>query len=207
MNEQSDLGKTKAQCLRAICREYAFAEKDCDKITSATIVEFAPEVSSRPTVDELDRLLEHFQLSAMRDPRIIPIHIFTLFAIFFAGRQDEITRLRWENQDVSRKRILVRKMKNPGMTGGVETWCELPDPCSSLIDMMPRTKECIFRFNTDVVSRRCTDACKLLEIKDLRFHDLRHEAASRLAAMGRTIPQLAVSPGTNPGKACNAIHM
>lgn len=253
VQEQPSLGKTKAQCLRTIRKEYAISDKPCDRITSATISDFArelrnrPEIDSpatvgnylshlsavfthasalwgypldpaemakamisckhvgligkaesrdrRPTLEELDRLLDHFEASAKRDRRVIPMHMVILFAIFSARRQDEITRIRWEDLDKPQKRILVRKMKHPGMRGGVDTWCELPDPCLALIEAMPRSSDRIFPFNTDVVSRRFTDACKLLEIGDLRFHDLRHEAASRLAELGRTIPQLASVTG------------
>lgn len=42
---------------------------------------------------------------------------------------------------------------------------------------------------------RANAACKMLGIEDLHFHDLRHEAASRLAELGWTIPQMAAVTG------------
>ncbi|WP_228144549.1 tyrosine-type recombinase/integrase [Moraxella lacunata] len=45
-------------------------------------------------------------------------------------------------------------------------------------------------FSGKSISKFFTDACHLLSIKDLRFHDLRHEAATRLAEQGLTIPQM-----------------
>ncbi|MGB9273184.1 MAG: tyrosine-type recombinase/integrase [Pseudolabrys sp.] len=50
----------------------------------------------------------------------------------------------------------------------------------------------IFR---DAISAAFTRACQFLGIKDLRFHDLRHEGLSRLFGMGRTIPQAAAVSG------------
>lgn len=149
----------------------------------------------RPTLEELDTLLDHFVRSSQRDARIIPMHLITIFAIFSTRRQDEITRILWEDYDEEEKQVLVRKMKHPGMRGGVDTVCELPDPCTEILRQMPKISDRIFPFNTDVVSRRFTDACKLLEIRDLRFHDLRHEGISRLAELGRTVPQLASTSG------------
>lgn len=40
------------------------------------------------------------------------------------------------------------------------------------------------------ISTAFTRACYILGIKDLRFHDLRHEAVTRLAEDGATIPQI-----------------
>ena len=60
---------------------------------------------------------------------------------------------------------------------------------------MPHKKDRIFPFNSDTVSRRFTEACAVLGIEDLHFHDLRHEGASRLAEIGRTVPQLMAVTG------------
>lgn len=86
-------------------------------------------------------------------------------------------------------------MKKPGEKGGLDTWVDLPDPASAIIETMPRTEDRIFPFHSNTISRRFTDACKLLGIQDLHFHDLRHEGTSRLAEMGRTTPQLASATG------------
>ena len=45
------------------------------------------------------------------------------------------------------------------------------------------------------LERENTRACQQLEIKDLHFHDLRHEGVSWLFEMGRTIPQVAIVSG------------
>lgn len=149
----------------------------------------------RPTLIELNRLLTHFVDFSKRDRRVLPMHIIIGFALFSTRRQDEIARIRWADYDEDGSRILVRKMKNPGMAGGVDTWCDLPLPAQRILSIMPKSNDRIFPYNTDVISRRFTDACKLLEIEDLHFHDLRHEGTTRLAEMGKTIPQIASVTG------------
>ena len=123
------------------------------------------------------------------------MHIVTAFALFSTRRQAEICRITWADYDLDAQRIMVRGMKNPGKKKGVDTMVELPDPCCAIIAAMPKVDERIFPFSTDAVSKRFTDACKFLEIDDLHFHDLRHEGTSRLAEMGRTVPQLAAVTG------------
>lgn len=153
------------------------------------------ERDRRPTQDELDRLMRHFQEATQTNPRTMPIHIITAFAIFSTRRKDEICRITWDDYEPDYKQIMVRKMKNPGQKGGIDTRVELPDPCCPIIDAMPRKKDRIFPYNSDTISRRFTEACKFLEIEDLHFHDLCHEGTGRLAEMGRTVPQLAAVTG------------
>jgi hypothetical protein len=51
-------------------------------------------------------------------------------------------------------------------------------------------KNFLIPVNTSTVSTYFTRACKSCGIEDLRFHDLRHEGATRYAEDGFTIPQL-----------------
>ncbi|TDK50432.1 tyrosine-type recombinase/integrase [Antarcticimicrobium luteum] len=172
------------------------AMQDAQKVCGTMgFVSKPEERTRRPTLEELDRLMEHFQQATEADTRTMPMHIITAFAIFSTRRQAEILRIAWGDYEPDHKRVLVRKMKNPGAKRGVDTWVELPDPCCAIIDTMPRKKDRIFPYNSDTVSRRFTEACKFLGIEDLHFHDLRHEGTSRLAEMGRTVPQLAAVTG------------
>jgi len=164
-------------------------------IKHAGIAGRSEERERRPTLAELDKLMDHFSRASEHDARCIPMHRIVAFAIFSTRRQAEICRITWAEYDPDAKRVMVRKMKNPGDKGGRDTVVELPTPCGPIIESMPRGKDQIFPYNSDTVSRRFTDGCKLLGIEDLHFHDLRHEGASRLAEMGRTLPQLAAVTG------------
>ncbi|MGC1823540.1 MAG: tyrosine-type recombinase/integrase [Pseudolabrys sp.] len=92
-------------------------------------------------------------------------------------------------------RILVRDMKHPGDKKGNDVYCELPTEALAIVRSMPRTAPQLFPYSADAISAAFTRACQFLGIKDLRFHDLRHEGISRLFEMGRTIPQAAAVSG------------
>jgi integrase len=151
------------------------------------------ERNRRPTLEELDRLMEHFGRVRDHRPSSIPMQKIVPFAVFSTRRQEEITLLRWD--DLDRDRILVRDMKHPGDKKGNNVYCELPPEALAIIESMPRDDERIFPYSTDAISAAFTRACRILGIEDLRFHDLRHEAVSRLFEMGKTIPQVAAVSG------------
>jgi integrase len=115
------------------------------------------------------------------------------FAIFSTRRQEEITRIAWD--DYEGNRVLVRDMKHPGDKLGNDTWCDLSPEASAIIESMPRTEKYIFPYSTDAISAAFTRACQVLGIEDLHFHDLRHDGVSRLFELGRTIPQAASVSG------------
>lgn len=149
----------------------------------------------RPTLDEVAALLAHFQRIRARRPTSVPMDLITAFAIFSTRRQAEICRIRWEDYEQDAGRIMVRGMKDPGDAEGVDTWVEIIPEAARVIDMMPKKRPEIFPYSTDAVGAAFTRACKILEIENLRFHDLRHEGISRLFEMGRTIPQVASVSG------------
>ena len=53
----------------------------------------------------------------------------------------------------------------------------------------------IFPYNGKSVGAAFRRACRELGIEDLRFHDLRHETASRLFEAGYQIPEVALVTG------------
>ena len=55
----------------------------------------------------------------------------------------------------------------------------------------PETSRYIFPYDPRSISAAFTRACHFLQIEDLRFHDLRHEATSRLFEMGYQIQEVA----------------
>ncbi len=66
-----------------------------------------------------------------------------------------------------------------------------------LMDHEVRT-ECLIRHNENLLlplnpkslGKEFREACKMLGIEDLRFHDLRHEGCTRLAEQSFTIPEI-----------------
>lgn len=147
----------------------------------------------RPTLDELDRIMEHFGVVKQRRPGSMPMQRIIVFAIFSTRRQEEITRITWN--DYEKTRVLVRNMKHPGDKRGNDTWCELPPEAAAVIEVMPRTDKVIFPYLAKSISDIFARACEVLGIENLRYHDLRHDGVSRLFEMGKTIPQVAAVSG------------
>ncbi|SOB52513.1 Site-specific recombinase, phage integrase family protein [Pseudomonas lundensis] len=153
------------------------------------------ERDRRPTLDELDKLLTHFQGILAYRPSSINMLKMTAFALFSTRRQEEITRIKWADLDEAGNRVLVRDMKNPGQKLGNDVWCHLPPEAMAIIQTMPKAVEEIFPYNAESISAFWTRACKFLGINDLHFHDLRHEGVSRLFEMDWDIPRVASVSG------------
>lgn len=149
----------------------------------------------RPSLAELDKLMQHFLDRSARAPSAVPMHRVTAFALFSTRRMEEITRITWADLDEAGMRVTVRDMKHPGQKVGNDVRVDLPPEALAIILAMPRTSERIFPFTTDAIGAAFTRACRFLEIEDLHFHDLRREGASRLAEMGWTIPRIATVTG------------
>jgi hypothetical protein len=127
----------------------------------------------RPTLDELDLLLDYFQSRFKVHPESIPMHMITAFAIFSTRRQEEICRIVRPDLDAGGSRVMVRDMKNPGEMIGNDVWCDLPAPALQLLQAMPKTAPEFFPYNHRSVSARFTRACKVLGIEDLHCRNAR----------------------------------
>lgn len=57
-----------------------------------------------------------------------------------------------------------------------------------ILSILPQNDKRVFPYGADGISKAFTEACKLLGIEDLHFHDLRHEGISRLFELSMTIP-------------------
>ncbi len=151
--------------------------------------------SRRPTLDELDKLMEHYTLAEAKRKDVIPMTRLIPFAIFSTRRQEEICRLERRDLEQADLVITVRDMKNPGEKKGNDVRTELTPEALRLIELQPDTKGRIWPYNAESVSASFTRACVILGIEDLHFHDLRHEGISRLFELGWNIPRVASVSG------------
>lgn len=149
----------------------------------------------RPTLTELDKLMEFFGERQERSPDAAPMQKIIAYAIFSTRRQEEIIRPEWSHLDEAHSRLLIKDMKHPGQKVGNDVWVDLPPEALAIIKSMPRTVKRIFPYSTDAISAAFTRACHVLRIKDLHFHDLRHEGVSRLFEIGQDIPHVALVSG------------
>lgn len=153
------------------------------------------ERDRRPSLKELDLIFGEFEKVLASRPTSINMLKVSGFAIFSTRRQDEICRIRWDDLDESRQGVMVRDMKNPGDKIGNNVWCHLPDEAWSIVKSMPRVCDEIFPYNSESVSAAWARACARAGVKDLHFHDLRHDGVSRLFEMGWDIPRVASVSG------------
>lgn len=144
--------------------------------------------SRRPTLGELEKILEYGKSTEPR--RTIRTTDVILFALFSARRQDEITRILWADLDERTRSVIVPDMKHPSHKTGNHRRVYLPDEAWAIIQAQPKIDERIFPFNGRSISVRFTEWCKFLSIKDLHFHDLRHECISWLFERGWDIPRV-----------------
>jgi integrase len=149
----------------------------------------------RPSLEEIAKLMAHFEVRKRRRPRSAPMDRIIAFALFSTRRLDEITRITWADFEPEAKRIIVRDLKHPGDKAGNDTRCDLPDEALRIIKATLKVDARIFPYGADAVSISFTRACKTLAIEDLHFHDLRHEGISRLFEMGWNIPHVASVSG------------
>ena len=143
----------------------------------------------RPSAEELARLREYF---ARRDRRArIPMQAVMDFAIASARREAEICRLEWRDNEPASRTGVVRDAKHPTAKDGNHRRFKYTAEAWAIVERQPRTSEYIFPYDPNSVGAAFTRACHVLGIEDLRFHDLRHEATSRLFERGYQIQEVA----------------
>jgi integrase len=139
------------------------------------------ERERRPTKAELWALSRHFRGKPM-------LHLMW-FAIYSTRRVSEICRMEWDDVNHDNKTILIRDLKDPRKKGAFAR-AKLPRSAYKILCRQPRTGQRVFDYSPKTVTTYFGNACKLLGIKDLHFHDLRHEATSRLFERGLSIQQV-----------------
>ena len=158
------------------------------------------ERDRRPTDEELEKLITHFD----GNPRqIIPMGRIIKFAVATAMRQEEIFRVTWSDLNVRTKMLTIRDRKDPREKKGNDQRIPLLavsgyDPLGLIEEQRARRSnedERIFSYHHKSAGTAFTRACQDLKIKDLHFHDLRHEATSRLFEAGFAIEQVALVTG------------
>lgn len=140
----------------------------------------------RPTPDEMDALTSYFEARRTQ----IPMSDIMWFAVHSARRQAEICRLLWSDNNNEETTGLVRDAKHPRTKEGNHRRFKYTPEAWEIVQRQAKDNERIFPFNPKTIGAYFTDACHILEIDDLRFHDLRHEATSRLFEAGYSIVEV-----------------
>jgi len=159
------------------------------------LISRSKERTRRPTLDELNKLMQHYEVVQFKRADCINMQRVILFAIYSTRRQEEITRMAYEDLDEERLEVIVRDMKNPGEKLGNDVRTALTPEALQLIKLQGGTAGAIWPYNSQSVSASFHRACEILGIEDLHFHDLRHDGISRLFELGWNIPRVATVSG------------
>lgn len=145
----------------------------------------------RPTAEELATLSVYFRDRCRSG---MPMLEILWLAIYTGRRLDELFRLRLEDADRAHGVWRVRDLKHPGGARGNDAVATVPPLAWEVVAALEAAgvpgEGRLLPFNARSVGTVFARAVRLLGIADLHFHDLRHEACSRLAEDGRTIPEI-----------------
>lgn len=146
-----------------------------------------------PTYEELVALDGYFERTDRRSNTEIPMRQVMWFAIYSTRRQEEITRILRSDNDPDRRLGLVRDLKHPTDKQGNHRHFRYTPEAWAIMEMQSKIdgEDRIFPCNPRSIGSRFTRACKMLGIKNLHFHDLRHEGTTRLFESGLQIPEVA----------------
>lgn len=156
-----------------------------------------------PTSDELKRLTNYFRDIFNQGLCAMPMHLIIWFAIYTGRRQNELTKMFMADYDEKAGTWFISDTKSAKGKGN-HLKVKMSDNAVKMIPIiqdavvqygqMGRLKhydtERLLPFQSKSFSARFTDACASLGIEDLHFHDLRHEASTRFAEQGLSIPQI-----------------
>lgn len=154
------------------------------------------------TGSELEKLTKYFLRKWQTTNYSYPMHLIIWFAIFSCRRESEITRMRIIDYDNDNNLWKIKDLKNPNGSKGNDKEFSVHQDCQILIDLLLNdhvraqmlrlggSEELFIPLNPKTIGNEFRKACKILGVEDLRFHDLRHEGCTRLAELGKTIPQI-----------------
>ncbi|MDA8120065.1 MAG: site-specific integrase [Thermaerobacter sp.] len=128
----------------------------------------------RLVADEYARLLSAAQAYGGEIASLIT------WAIETAMRRGEIAAMRWEHLDRQARVLLIPETKN-----GTPRRIPLSRVALAALDTLSRRPDgLVWSMRPDSISQAFERVCKAAGITGLTFHDLRHEAASRLSEKG-----------------------
>ncbi len=137
--------------------------------------------------DEEKKLISELGLST-RNPWIAPL---VTFALETAMRRGELLDLRWEFVDLKKRVARLIDTKN-----GESRNVPLSSRAIAVLEHLPRSiDDRVFPTTEDALKKAFSRTCERAGIEDFHFHDLRHEATSRLAEKLPNLIELASVTG------------
>ncbi|RMH46239.1 MAG: site-specific integrase, partial [Gammaproteobacteria bacterium] len=122
------------------------------------------------------------------------IHDIVVLALETAMRRGEIASLKWKNVNLGTKTIKLEDTKN-----GEQRFVPLSSRAIAILKGRAKVRDIhddrVFKMSEDSITQAFCRVRDALGIKDLRFHDLRHEATSRLFEKGLNPMQVSAITG------------
>lgn len=134
---------------------------------------------SRVRPEEIDQIVQATESVQLK--QLVPLAVET------AMRRSELLSIRWENIDFARRAIYLAKTKN-GLSRTVPL---SPHAVEVLQSIQRATTGPVFTLAASSVSQAFLRAAERAGIENIRFHDLRHEATSRLFERGLNVIEVA----------------
>ena len=126
-------------------------------------------------------------IGVTRNELIAPIIVFALAT---AMRRGEILAMRWTDLDLARQTLLIPETKN-----GCSRVIPLSREAVAILKRIPKTRDRVFPISANALRLSWARLIRRAKLKDLHFHDLRHEAISRLFELGLSVPEVALISG------------
>jgi integrase len=144
------------------------------------------ERSRRLSADEEAALLA--ALDKTRNPWLKPL---VIVALETAMRRGELLSLRWQHVDLAARTAHLPNTKN-----GRGRTVPLPTRAAATLEALPRDiGGAVFPLSLDSFKHAWTRTVARAKLEDFHFHDLRHEATTRLAERGWNVLELAAVTG------------
>ncbi|UWU96003.1 tyrosine-type recombinase/integrase [Bradyrhizobium sp. CB1015] len=119
--------------------------------------------------------------------QFLPLGRIVRFAVATAMRQAEICRIEWSDVDMTKRTVTIRDRNDPRRKDGNHQVVSLLnstgyDAWQLILEQRILTRGIgrVFPYHSKSVGAAFHRSCDAFDLDDLHFHDLRHEATSRL---------------------------
>lgn len=122
-----------------------------------------------------------------RNPLVLPI---ILFALATGMRRGEVLGMRWDDLQMATRSLLI-----PNAKSNHPRTIPLSRQALRVLEGLLPNNELVFPMTPNALRLSWERLTRRAGVKDLHFHDLRHEAISRFFEMGLSTPEVALISG------------
>ncbi len=188
---------TANRSLAALSSACTYAVKELEWLPNNPVTRVSKESEPGGRVRYLSDTEREALLVACRKSELRELYLIVLLALTTGMRRGEVIGLKWADIDQRRSSIVLHKTKNKERRSV---------PIVSIVQEALHNHAKVRRLDCELVfpgpgdkpvhfDAYWRDALAIAKIKDFRFHDLRHTAASYLAMSGATTPEIAAVLG------------